>query len=218
MPVYAVTGASGLLGRLAVQQLLARGVLPSGMVAVVRSRATVADFVARGVQVREADYSEPHTMRAALAGVNRLLLVSSSDAGQRVVHHTNVIDAAKAVRVSRILYTACSRPTSLPTRSPLVTWPARSRSARVAWSSLCCAMAGIRKGVTDHLREYLTVGRFLARLLTAGSRHPRARTSPRQPRHHSFATKVETRRTSLAAHRSISPSLLGPSATSPARG
>ena len=102
MPVYAVTGASGHLGRLAVQQLLARGVLPSGIVAVVRSRATVADFVARGVQVREADYSEPQTMRAALAGVNCLLLVSSSEAGQRVVHHTNVIDAANAVRVSRI--------------------------------------------------------------------------------------------------------------------
>jgi len=32
--------------------------------------------------------------------------VSSSEAGQRVVHHTNVIDAAKAVRVSRILYTS----------------------------------------------------------------------------------------------------------------
>ena len=106
MTVYAVTGASGHLGRLAVQQLLARGVLPSDIVAVVRSRATVAAFVARGVQVREADYSEPDTMRAALAGVNRLLLVSSSDAGQRVVHHTNVIDAARSVQVSRILYTS----------------------------------------------------------------------------------------------------------------
>src|SRR5205823_1802943 len=59
-----------------------------------------------GLQVREADYSEPQTMRAALAGVTRLLLVSSSEAGQRVVHHTNVIDAANAVRVSRILYTS----------------------------------------------------------------------------------------------------------------
>jgi uncharacterized protein YbjT (DUF2867 family) len=48
-------------------------VLPSDIVAVVRSRATVADFVARGVQVREADYSEPDTLRAALAGVTRLL-------------------------------------------------------------------------------------------------------------------------------------------------
>jgi NAD(P)H dehydrogenase (quinone) len=47
----------------------------------VRSRPKVVDFVARGLQVREADYSEPNSMRAALTGVNRLLLVSSSDAG-----------------------------------------------------------------------------------------------------------------------------------------
>ena len=47
---------------------------------------------------------------------------------------------------------------SLLTRSPLITAPASSRSARAAWSSLCCAMACIRKGVTDHLREYLTSG------------------------------------------------------------
>jgi len=49
--------------------------------AVVRSRPKVVDFVARGLQVREADYSEPNSMRAALTGVNRLLLVSISDAG-----------------------------------------------------------------------------------------------------------------------------------------
>src|SRR6266540_5870756 len=106
MTVYAVTGASGHLGRRAVQQLLARGVRPSDIVAVVRSRATVADRVARDVEVREADYSQPDTMRAALAAVDRLLLVSISEAGQRVVHHVNVIHAAKAVQVSRILYTS----------------------------------------------------------------------------------------------------------------
>jgi NAD(P)H dehydrogenase (quinone) len=83
----AVTGASGHLGRFAVQQLLACSVLPSDILAVVRSRTTVAEFAARGVLVREADYSEPDTLRAALAGVTRLLLVSSSGAGQRVVHH-----------------------------------------------------------------------------------------------------------------------------------
>jgi NAD(P)H dehydrogenase (quinone) len=73
---------------------------------VVRSRATLADFVGRGVHVREADYSEPDTLRAALAGVTRLLLVSSSEAGQRVVRHTSVIDAAKSVGSPASLYTS----------------------------------------------------------------------------------------------------------------
>ena len=95
MPTYAVTGASGHLGRLAVQELLARGVPAAEVVAVVRARGKAADLADRGVQVREADYSRPETLAAALAGVQRLLLVSSSKPGQRAAHHANVIQAAK---------------------------------------------------------------------------------------------------------------------------
>ncbi len=106
MPVYAVTGASGHLGRFAIEQLLARGVPPSDVVAVVRSRGKAASLAGRGVQVGEADYSRPQTLGAALAGVDRLLLVSSSELGQLAAQHTNVIAAAKAAGVSRILYTS----------------------------------------------------------------------------------------------------------------
>ena len=73
--VYAVTRASGHLGRLAVQELLARGVPPSDIVAIVRTRGKVADLAERGVDVRVADYIRPDTLRAALVGVSRLLLV-----------------------------------------------------------------------------------------------------------------------------------------------
>jgi NAD(P)H dehydrogenase (quinone) len=79
--VYAVTGASGHLGRLAIQELLARGVPSSNIVAIVRTRGKVTDLVQRGVDARVADYTRPDTLRAALVGVNRLLLVSSSAAG-----------------------------------------------------------------------------------------------------------------------------------------
>jgi NAD(P)H dehydrogenase (quinone) len=106
VPTYAVTGASGHLGRLAVAELLARGVPPSGVVAVVRSRGKAADLADRGVQVREADYSRPQTLAAALAGVGRLLLVPSSEARQRVAHHSNVIQAAKTAGASRVVYTS----------------------------------------------------------------------------------------------------------------
>jgi|ERR1035438_2128136 uncharacterized protein YbjT (DUF2867 family) len=71
MPVYAVTGASGHLGRFAIEQLLARGVPPSEVVAVVRDRGKAASLAGRGVTVREAHYSRPETLGAALAGVNR---------------------------------------------------------------------------------------------------------------------------------------------------
>lgn len=106
MPIYAVTGASGHVGRFAVQQLLARGVPASDIVAVVRTRGKARCLAAVGVQVREADYSRPETLGAALAGVDRLLLVSSSEVGQLAAQHTSVIKAAKAAGVSRILYTS----------------------------------------------------------------------------------------------------------------
>ena len=106
MPTYAVTGASGHLGRLVVQELLARGVPASDVVAVVRARGKAADHAGRGVQVREADYSRPETLGAALADVERLLLVSSSAPGQRAAHHANVIRAAKTAGTSRVVYTS----------------------------------------------------------------------------------------------------------------
>src|ERR1700736_2181473 len=106
MSVYAVTGASGHLGRLAVQELLSREVPASDIVSIVRTGSKVAALAARGVQVRAADCTRPETLGPALASVERLLLVSSSEAGRRLVHHTNAITAAKTAGVSRIVYTS----------------------------------------------------------------------------------------------------------------
>ena len=58
----AVTGASGQLGRLAVKGLLARGIAASDIVAVVRDRGRASDLAALGVQLREADYTDPETL------------------------------------------------------------------------------------------------------------------------------------------------------------
>jgi len=106
MPVYAVTGASGHLGRFAIEQLLARGVPPPDVVAVVRDRGKATSLAGLGVTVREADYSRPETLGAALAGVNRLLLVSSSELSQLAAQHRNVITAAQTAGVARIAYTS----------------------------------------------------------------------------------------------------------------
>lgn len=106
MTVYAVTGATGRLGRLVVEDLLSRGVPAADLVAVVRTPAKAADLAERGVQVREGDYSRPETLPAALAGVQRLLLISGSEPGGRVAQHVAVIDAAKAAGVERITYTS----------------------------------------------------------------------------------------------------------------
>lgn len=101
-----VTGASGHLGQLAVQALLDRGVPAGDITAVARTTAKAAGLGARGVRVRYGDYTEPETLSAALVGTGTLVLISSSEVGQRGPQHANVIDAALAAGVSRIVYTS----------------------------------------------------------------------------------------------------------------
>ncbi|MRD71893.1 NAD(P)H-binding protein [Rhodocyclus tenuis] len=101
-----VTGASGQLGRLVIHALLARQVPPAQLVAAVRDPARVADLAALGVQVRQADYTQPATLDAALRGADKVLLVSSSEVGQRTAQHANVIDAARRAGVSLLAYTS----------------------------------------------------------------------------------------------------------------
>lgn len=103
--MYAVTGASGQLGRLVVEALLGK-VAARDIVALVRNPESVADFAAKGVVVRVFDYDAPETLAPALAGVTRLLLISGNAVGSRVPQHRAVIDAAKAAGVALIAYTS----------------------------------------------------------------------------------------------------------------
>lgn len=103
--MYAVTGASGQLGRLVIDALL-ETVEPGELVALVRDTAKVADLADRGVLVRPFDYDRPDTLAPALAGVDRLLLISSSEVGLRLPQHKAVIKAAKTAGVDYIAYTS----------------------------------------------------------------------------------------------------------------
>lgn len=100
-----VTGASGQLGRLVIQSLL-KEVPAASIVAAVRKPASVADLAAQGVQVREADYTRPDTLDAAFKGADKVLLISSSEVGQRTAQHRNVVDAVKRAGVSLLAYTS----------------------------------------------------------------------------------------------------------------
>ena len=104
-----VTGATGHLGRLTVEALLARGVPADRIVATGRRTEVLADLADRGVTVRRADYSDPDTLRTAFAGAEQLLLVSGSEIGQRLPQHRNAIAAAKDAGVRLIAYTSLTR-------------------------------------------------------------------------------------------------------------
>ncbi|MGW6623922.1 NmrA family NAD(P)-binding protein [Nocardia sp. NPDC055002] len=107
----AVTAAGGKLGRLVVEALLAAGERP---VAIVRDPAKVADLAARGAQVRQASYDDPAALDAALAGVDRVLLISGNEFGKRVAQHTNVLRAAERAGVELLAYTSIPRADSNP--------------------------------------------------------------------------------------------------------
>ncbi|SFU09192.1 NAD(P)H dehydrogenase (quinone) [Geodermatophilus amargosae] len=104
-----VTGATGQLGSLVVEALLARGVPGEQIVATGRRTEALADLQERGVTVHRADYTDPESLRVAFAGAEKVLLVSSSEVGQRLPQHGNVIAAAKEAGVRLLAYTSIPR-------------------------------------------------------------------------------------------------------------
>ncbi|NVK46597.1 MAG: SDR family oxidoreductase [Rhodobacteraceae bacterium] len=105
MTTYLVTGASGQLGHLVVDHL-ATLVAKDDILALVRSDKAAEAYAAKGIATRRGDYTDKAGLEAAFAGVDRLLLISSSEVGQRAPQHGNVIKAAKAAGVTFIAYTS----------------------------------------------------------------------------------------------------------------
>ncbi|KPE88086.1 SDR family oxidoreductase, partial [Salmonella enterica] len=69
-------------------------------------RQKAAPLSQRGIAVRQADYANEAALTTALQGVDKLLLISSSEVGQRTAQHRNVIQAAIAAKVKFIAYTS----------------------------------------------------------------------------------------------------------------
>lgn len=101
-----VTGANGQLGRSIVDQLVARHGA-TGIAVSVRTPAKAADLAERGIAVRQGDFDRPETLAAALAGVDKLILVSTDGPKEvRIRQHRNAIDAARMAGVKHVLYTS----------------------------------------------------------------------------------------------------------------
>ncbi|HBC0585930.1 SDR family oxidoreductase [Enterobacter cloacae] len=103
--MIAITGATGQLGRLVIEQLL-KTVPANQIVAIVRNPAKAEALSQQGIVVRQGDYTDQAALTTALKGVEKLLLISSSEVGQRATQHQNVINAAKTAGVTFIAYTS----------------------------------------------------------------------------------------------------------------
>jgi NAD(P)H dehydrogenase (quinone) len=108
-----VTGASGNLGRLVLDALLARGVSADDIIATTRDPSKLSNYAARGIDVRSADFDDAASVARAFDGANRLVLISTDaldDKGTRQKQHTAAVTAAKAAGVSHIVYTSLPEP------------------------------------------------------------------------------------------------------------
>lgn len=111
--MIAITAATGQLGQLVIEQLLQK--TPATQVlAVVRNPAKASALAARGVAVRAASYDDPAALERAFVGVEKVLLISSNEIGQRVRQHANVIAAARKAGVSLLVFTSLLRADATP--------------------------------------------------------------------------------------------------------
>ena len=103
--MIAITGATGLLGQHVIENLL-QTVPANQIVAFARDVKKGSSLSQKGVLVRQADYNDKDSLITALQGVDKLLLISSSEVGKRTIQHRNVIEAAKSADVQFIAYTS----------------------------------------------------------------------------------------------------------------
>lgn len=108
-----ITGATGNLGQHVIASLL-ESVPAATIIAAVRNPAKAAKLAALGVQVRQADYNDGASLDVAFKGATKILLISSSEVGQRAQQHQNVIDAAKRSGVALLAYTSVLRADTSP--------------------------------------------------------------------------------------------------------
>jgi NAD(P)H dehydrogenase (quinone) len=103
--MIAITGATGQLGQLVIENLL-NTVPANQLVAIVRNPAKAQVLSDKGLIVSQGNYTDEASLQSALQGVEKLLLISGSEVGQRAAQHRNVINAAKAAGVKFIAYTS----------------------------------------------------------------------------------------------------------------
>ena len=101
-----VTGATGHLGPLIIERLIARGTAPADIVAAGRNPERLAAVARLGVSTAVVDFASPASLDSAFASADTLMLVSGSEVGQRIQQHANAISAAARSGVTRIVYTS----------------------------------------------------------------------------------------------------------------
>ncbi len=109
-----VTGATGHLGRLTIESVLAKGVSAADIVAAGRNTAALAELATLGVRTARIDFGDPDSLREAFTDADTVLLISGNEPGRGVQQHQNAIQAAKEAGVVHLVYTSVTKATTTP--------------------------------------------------------------------------------------------------------
>jgi NAD(P)H dehydrogenase (quinone) len=104
-----ITGATGYFGNAIIDFLINNGIPLGRIAALVRNKKKGMDLLSKGITLRIADSNEYASLIEAFNSVDKVLLISGDDPGNRAKQHLNVINAAKEAGVKHILYTSFER-------------------------------------------------------------------------------------------------------------
>ncbi|MCQ1946734.1 SDR family oxidoreductase [Arthrobacter sp. zg-Y1116] len=115
----AIFGATGQLGGLVIDSLIARGVAPGDILALGRNQDRLSQLAGRGLRTARVDLDDAATTAGVLDGVEKVLLISMSEPGRRVAQHANAIEAARNAGVRQLVYTSVlEAPTTILALAP----------------------------------------------------------------------------------------------------
>lgn len=104
-----ITGATGHFGKATIDHLLKKGIPANTIAALVRDEAKATELKAKGIKIKTGDYNNYASLQSAFAGIDKLLLVSSSDLQDRLKQQESVVKAAREAGVKHIIYTSFAR-------------------------------------------------------------------------------------------------------------
>ena len=144
-PRIIISGASGQIGGLVVEELLARGVQPADLILVSRTPERLERYAELGASTRFGDFLQPESLEAAYEGGDRMLLISLNSSNfdprvpaQRVELQQIAIDTAIEAGVKHIVYTSIVDAEN--SVSPIAVWhratEAALRESGITWTAL----------------------------------------------------------------------------------
>ncbi len=161
-PKILVAGASGHLGRRVLEILRELGY--TNFVGASRTPAKLQAFTNAGIEIRQADFDEPESLRLAFQGIKRLLLISTDELhmpGARVRQHINAISVAKAAGIKHIVYTSMPRPehaTSIPFAQDHVATEEALKASGIEFTSL--RVSWYAENLLGFLPQIITAGKW----------------------------------------------------------